>query len=240
MCQGGVLICCLPKTAWPPTSVANDGVLTIEKAPITITVNNASKVYGNADPTLTWTITNGKLVGNDTLDVVLTRQAGETVGTYTISASVESDLYDVTVANDGVLTVTQREVILTWGTTEFIYNGKVQAPVVTVSGLVYNDVCTVTWSLSGNSVNVGQYTATVTALSNSNYKLPANTSCSYTIQEKPQQSTNTGSGTNTSTNTNQPKSWTELASDFKKHLPNCLWVKLAQSIASNITIDYNP
>ena len=39
--------------------------LTIEKRPVTITADLKTKVYGDADPSLTYQITSGTLVGSD-------------------------------------------------------------------------------------------------------------------------------------------------------------------------------
>ena len=52
--------------------------------PITITADAKTKVYGDTDPTLTYQITSGSLVNGDSLSGALTRDAGETVGTYAI------------------------------------------------------------------------------------------------------------------------------------------------------------
>src|SRR5690606_40758754 len=57
-----------------------DGTLTITQRPITVTASSPSKVYGDADPALTYTITSGNLVGDDTLSGSLTRDPGEDVG----------------------------------------------------------------------------------------------------------------------------------------------------------------
>lgn len=60
------------------------GTLEVTQRPITVTADLLSKVYGDADPALTYTITSGKLVGNDTLSGRLSRDAGEDVGIYII------------------------------------------------------------------------------------------------------------------------------------------------------------
>lgn len=53
--------------------------------PITVTANAVSKVQGQADPALTWTVTTGSLVAGDALGGSLVRAAGEAPGTYAIS-----------------------------------------------------------------------------------------------------------------------------------------------------------
>ena len=56
----------------------------IDPRPITVTADAKSKLYGDPDPALTWRVTAGNLVDNDAITGVLTRDAGEAVGTYAI------------------------------------------------------------------------------------------------------------------------------------------------------------
>ncbi|WP_345953997.1 MBG domain-containing protein [Mucilaginibacter sp. PAMB04168] len=58
--------------------------LTINAKAIAVTASAQSKVYGTADPALTYTITSGSLVGTDALNGTLTREPGENAGTYII------------------------------------------------------------------------------------------------------------------------------------------------------------
>ncbi|WP_345949992.1 MBG domain-containing protein [Mucilaginibacter sp. PAMB04274] len=58
--------------------------LTINAKAIAVTASAQSKVYGTADPALTYTITSGSLVGTDVLNGTLTREPGENAGTYII------------------------------------------------------------------------------------------------------------------------------------------------------------
>ena len=62
-----------------------DITLTISAKAITITADAKTKVYGEADPSLTYQITTGALVGTDVLTGSLSRTAGEGVGTYAIN-----------------------------------------------------------------------------------------------------------------------------------------------------------
>src|SRR5205085_148081 len=56
--------------------------LTITARPVTVTADAQTKVYGDADPILTFT---GTLHGTDSFTGSLTRVAGENVGTYAIT-----------------------------------------------------------------------------------------------------------------------------------------------------------
>ncbi len=58
---------------------------TINPIALTVTADSKSKVYGDADPALTYQITSGSLLGSDALTGNLTRTTGEDVGTYTIN-----------------------------------------------------------------------------------------------------------------------------------------------------------
>ena len=77
--------------------------------------------------------------------------------------------------------ITQRVATLTWGTAAFTYNATAQAPTATVSNAAEGDNVTVT--VTGAQTNVGEnYTATAIALSDANYKLPAEgLTCTFTI-----------------------------------------------------------
>src|SRR5207245_797220 len=62
----------------------NTADFTSTTRPITVTADPKTKVYGNADPALTYQITSGSLAFSDIFTGALTRVAGEAVGTYAI------------------------------------------------------------------------------------------------------------------------------------------------------------
>jgi hypothetical protein len=64
--------------------VFSNGVLTIERRPLTITADSQSKGYGASDPLLGYAITSGSLLAGDQLTGMLAREPGENVGTYAI------------------------------------------------------------------------------------------------------------------------------------------------------------
>jgi hypothetical protein len=61
-----------------------DATLTVNKAPLTVTANAQTILYGQPDPTLTYQITGGMPVNGDNLSGGLTRVPGENVGSYPI------------------------------------------------------------------------------------------------------------------------------------------------------------
>ena len=61
-----------------------NGNLTVTAAPLTVTADDQSKTYGDADPALTYQVTSGGLVNGDGFSGALSRVAGENVGSYPI------------------------------------------------------------------------------------------------------------------------------------------------------------
>ena len=88
--------------------------LTIGTRAITVTADAQSKNYGDADPTLTYQITSGSLVGTDAFTGSLTRDAGENVGTYAIrqGALALSSNYNLTFTGAN-LTIGTRAITVT-------------------------------------------------------------------------------------------------------------------------------
>ena len=78
-----------------------DATLTLEKAPLTIKVEDKNITYGDATEELTYTITNGQIYGADNLNVTLTREdeQNNNVGSYEITGTYENKNYDVKFIN---------------------------------------------------------------------------------------------------------------------------------------------
>ena len=88
------------------------GVMTVSRRGITITADDQSKTYGDADPTLTWSINSGSLVGDDTLGGEL-KYAGVDAGSYDIvfDDSTVNGNYNV-MYYKGTMTINRREIAL--------------------------------------------------------------------------------------------------------------------------------
>ncbi len=142
------------------------GTLTVKAKEITVTVANASKTYGDADPTFTYTAEG--LVGEDTLVVEFTREAGENVGTYAINAAATNGNYDITVV-PGTLTIAQKAVTVTVNSAEKIYGNADPELTYSVDGLVEGDDLGVVITRAEGE-NVGEYAITATA-DNANYNV---------------------------------------------------------------------
>ena len=106
-----------------------NGTLTITKATVTVTADDKTKVYGEADPELTATVTG--LKNGDTESVItytLSRAEGENIGTYTItpSGAAEQGNYNVEYKTGTLVitTVTDKvTVTITENAAEYTYDG---------------------------------------------------------------------------------------------------------------------
>jgi len=87
--------------------------LTVNKAAIIVTAAAKTKVYGDTDPALTYTITAGALVGSDTFTGSLNRDVGIIVGNYpiTIGTLGLNANYQLTFVSNS-LTITKRPLTL--------------------------------------------------------------------------------------------------------------------------------
>lgn len=102
------------------------GTLTINKKSVTVTVDDAQKIYGETDPELTYSI-DGVLSG-DIVDVTITREEGENVGEYIITVvGIDNDNYVLTDKVDGTLTIKKATVDFEVLAKTVTYNGEVQS-----------------------------------------------------------------------------------------------------------------
>ena len=159
------------------TFVSDDFEIT--KATLTVTADaNQSKVYGTADPTLTYTVT-GFLFNDDEsiFSGALDRTAGENVGTYpinqgTLSAGANYDI--VFVPADFAITPAMLTVVPHSGQSK-VYGSASPTYLYTVTGLVNGDTPAVISGILGRVAgeNVGTYNYNVGTLTaqHNNYTL---------------------------------------------------------------------
>lgn len=158
-----------------------EGEVALEVKPraITVTAQDASKTYGEADPVFTWAITSGELVESESLEgLEIEREDNDNVrdGGYALhltQAKGANSNYNITFV-DGVFTINQRLLTVTWGTSEFVYDGKEHCPEATLGNVIGKDDLGAT--VVGSQVEAGDsYQATLTALTGKaagNYVLP--------------------------------------------------------------------
>lgn len=168
--------------------------LEVKPCAITVTAQDASKTYGEADPVFTWAITSGKLVEGESLQgIEIDREGDDSVreGGYTLHLTQDKDAnpnYNITFV-DGVLTIKQRLLAVTWGTSEFVYDGREHCPEATLANVVDDDDLGAT--VEGSQTEVGaSYMATLTALTGKaagNYALPTDgLTCKFSIKNAAQ------------------------------------------------------
>ena len=115
----------LPESGVTVANVNNGSGVTINPAPLTVTADAQTKIYGESDPELTYKVTAGTLLAGDELEGTLTRETGETVGDYAITqGSLANSNYAITFTG-AALTIQARPVTLAWSAPiSFLYDGR--------------------------------------------------------------------------------------------------------------------
>ncbi|GAX06408.1 adhesion exoprotein [Secundilactobacillus pentosiphilus] len=138
------------------------GQVTIKKATVTVTANDAHKVAGDADPALTATVGSKPAKGAD-VNYKVSRAAGENVGTYAITVTPTTNLnYNVEV-KPGQFTITPQPADVAVGNVTKAYDGTTgftDVPAITVTGAKEVKLPTLTASdfdWSNVQENVGSY-----------------------------------------------------------------------------------
>ncbi len=159
------------------TQIANSGfdvavpvsqTLTIKKAPLSITADPQTKVYGQANPGLTYQITTGQLFSSDQLTGTIARDAGENVGTYTINQGTlqASANYDLTFKKAD-FTITKATVPgITFSDDSFTYDGTKKS--LALTGTLPTGI-TVKY-VNNNQSEAGTYTVTANIAGGNNYE----------------------------------------------------------------------
>lgn len=175
--------------------VKAEGEVALEVKPraITVTAQDASKTYGETDPVFTWDVTAGELVAGETLQGLgIEREDCDDVreGGYALHLTQAKDAnpnYSITLV-DGTFTINQRLLTVSWGTTEFTYDGEEHCPEATLGNVIDKDDLGAT--VEGSQTEVGTYTATLAALTGKdagNYVLPTEgLTCEFPIKNAAQ------------------------------------------------------
>ena len=146
---------------------------TITKRPITVTADTLTKIYGDADPTLTATVTGlGEGMSPSAINYTVSREAGEDAGTYPVTVTPGSNPnYEVT-AIGGSFGIAKRLVVMVPTTQSKVYGDEDPTLTATLSDTVAGERVNYTLSRAGGEA-VGMYAITVTPGVNQNYELVA-------------------------------------------------------------------
>jgi hypothetical protein len=153
---------------------------------VTVTATNISKIYGSADPTLSYAVTSGTLVNGDSLNGILSRATGDNVGSYAISQNtLNNSNYAITFVNGSftinkaALTILANDASKTYGDANPIFTAS-------YNGLKNNDTSSAVngLTLDSNGVNAGSYDITASGASAANYDI-SYVNGAFTINKRP-------------------------------------------------------
>jgi 6-phosphogluconolactonase (cycloisomerase 2 family) len=140
-----------------------NGNLTINPAPLSVTANNASMIYGDPLPTFAGTITGIKNADNITASYSTTATSASPVGTYPITPALSDNgtgklaNYTVT-SNNGTLTITQAPLTVTAANATRVYGDPNPTFTGTVTGIRNGDNITASFaSATDPTTTVGNY-----------------------------------------------------------------------------------
>ena len=159
--------------------------LNVNPAPLTVTLHDATKVYGQDNPTFTYSIAglvNGDQspIGIQISPITLATNASS-VGTYVISALIPRDgssNYDITAVNHGVLTITPAPLTIT-ATARKVYGAALPTYTASYTGFVNGDTAANlttqprfgTLATAASPVTGNPYAITVAAAADNNYTI---------------------------------------------------------------------
>ncbi|WP_170182160.1 MBG domain-containing protein [Phreatobacter stygius] len=164
----------LTSTAGYAISLSSLGTLTVTQRAITVTADGKSRIYGDANPALTYALTSGSLVNGDTLTGGLETGALNTsgVGSYLITqGSLGNANYAITYVGAN-LDITPRAITVAAEARNRVYGDANPALTYAASGLLFGD--TLTGSLvtgATQTSGVGIYGITQGTLGNTNYSI---------------------------------------------------------------------
>jgi hypothetical protein len=164
--------------------------LTVTARDITVTADNKTRKYGNANPALTWTVGGDGLYTGDSLtgSLTTTATASSNIGTYAIAQGTLAASSNYAIAyTSGNLTITKRDITVTAANASRKYGNANPALTWTVGadGLYTGDSLTGSLTTTATaSSNIGTYAiAQGTLAASSNYAI-AYTSGNLTITKR--------------------------------------------------------
>ena len=150
--------------------------VTIDKKTVTVTADAKSKIYGAADPDLTYTAEG--LETGDTITGALSRAEGENVGTYAITQGTLTAGDNYTISYTGAdLTISAKALTVTANANTITYGDAPADNGVTYSGFVNDETASVLGGELAYTYNyaqygdVGSYTITPSGLTSDNYAI---------------------------------------------------------------------
>ncbi|MBQ4819022.1 ELWxxDGT repeat protein [Aquimarina sp. MMG016] len=169
----------------PATDVSQ--TLTVLPRAITVTADaGQNKVFGDADPVLTYSITSGSLVSGDVLNGNLERTTGEDAGLYAINQGTLANAnYEISYVGDNFEIIKANQTITFNSLNDVVYSDadfNLNATSSAGLDIDYSSSDSSVATVSGNTVTiVGMGTTTITASQSGNGNYNAATSVSQTL-----------------------------------------------------------
>lgn len=172
------------------TFLGGEGAYTVTARAITLAINAAGSVYGEADGALT-VDTNpvaGSLVAGDTLNgrYSLARATGANVGEYSIDG-IDTDPDDDYAIDfvSAIYTIEARTVTLDWTVDVYVYDGQPHAPAVSIGNVLNgDDVQAVVLGQAIDAEMAQTAYAELTGADSDNYRLPADNAQAFVIEAR--------------------------------------------------------
>ena len=157
----------------------------IEPKGVTVVWSTAVLTYNKTAQAPAASVKAGDLCPGDTCTVTVDGQQVNAGTGYTATATGLSNVnYKITEGSTTTFDIEKREVTINWSATSFEYNGEEQAPALTLGNLCDGDSVTASVTVDRTHKDVGNYTATATNISSTNYKLPTANTLEYDITPK--------------------------------------------------------
>ncbi len=161
------------------------GLACVRATDLVITADNLSKIYGDTDPLLTYTLNSGSLNVGDSFTGALVRAAGEDVGSYAITVGTLSvtNIGDYNIVfNNGTFTISKADLVVTANNDSKTYDGLAYSGGngVTYSGFKFGQDETalggalIYGGSSQGAVNAGSYVITAGGYTSGNYNISYN------------------------------------------------------------------
>lgn len=182
----------------PTDAEARQDYFTLNKREVSLIWSNDNLIYNGQSQKPTATVNPACLAeGDEIIEFVVTvigaqidANANTVYPSYNAQAQSLSGSDNYKLPDDPPtheFVINQKEIGLDWESPlalSFTYDGFTHKPIVWSTGIETNDICNVT--VTGEQTNAGEYTATVTAISNLNYKLPSSgLTHSFVINPRP-------------------------------------------------------
>jgi len=119
------------------------------------------------------------ILKGDICTVSVSGEATDAGKYYATATNLSNSNYVLSGSLKKEFTIAPKTVGLIWSDTKFVFDYEEHCPAVELAGICEGDTCTVT--VTGAGKEIGRYTATAKALSNSNYSLPTEVTKEFEI-----------------------------------------------------------